>query len=70
MTRDNSTKDDVARAAALKLLATGQATPSEVAELAGVSRQVVAYWIDAAKLNWRKARRARLAAEWRKIARS
>lgn len=63
-TSDNSTKDDEARAAAVELLRQGLASPSEVAHLAGVSRQLVGHW--AKEINWRKARAATLAKAWRK----
>ena len=65
MTADNST-DDETRRAALKLLSTGLASPSDVAELAGVSRQVVAYWIATAGLDWRTRYRSIRARAWRK----
>lgn len=65
MAPDNST-DPEARRAALTLLAQGQVTLSEAAELAGVSRQLVRYWANVAKLDWRKARSAYLAKLWRK----
>jgi hypothetical protein len=69
MTAKTSTqKDGSARAAALKLLASGEASPAEVATLAGVSRQLVNHW--AQGVDWRKARNARLAKGWRQALRS
>lgn len=68
MTTDNSTTgDSEERRIALKLLSAGVASPSEVAEALGVSPQAVNYWISVAKVNWRKARKARIASELRKI---
>jgi hypothetical protein len=63
MTTPNNTKDESAHRAAISLLRNGLASPSEVAQLAGVSRQLVNYW--ATEIDWRKARAARLAREWR-----
>lgn len=65
---ESSTKDDRARAAAVKLLSQGLASPSEVAQLAGVSRQLVAHW--SRGINWRRARDAALAKSWRRSVRS
>lgn len=65
MTADHS-KDRETREAALKMLREGTATPSEVGRLAGVSRQLVNYWIDAEKIDPRKIRETRLAKEWRR----
>lgn len=68
MTNDTNTeRDAVARKAAQALLSQGLATPSEVARLAGVSRQLVNHW--AREIDWRKARSAQLAKAWRKHAR-
>jgi transposase len=68
MTTETSTeKDDRARRAAVKLLARGLASPSEVAKLAGVSRQLVNHW--ASSIDWRRARNEALAKAWRKLAR-
>lgn len=63
MTTPTITKDEAAHRAAMSLLRNGHASPSEVAQLAGVSRQLVNYW--AADIDWRKARSGRLAREWR-----
>lgn len=62
MTTQTST--EITRKAALKLLAAGTASPSEVADLAGVSRQLVRFWIKSADLNWRAARMAALQKAW------
>lgn len=68
MTTETSTeKDAAARRAAVKLLTQGLATPSEVAKLAGVSRQLVNHW--AREIDWRKARSAQLTKAWRKLTR-
>lgn len=58
--------DEIGRKAALSLLARGMITPAQTAELAGVSRQLVAYWISSAGINWRKAFDRRQASIWRK----
>lgn len=59
-------KDDEARSAALSLLARGQITPGQAAELAGVSRQLVAYWLKAAGVDWKRAWLRRSAGLWRR----
>lgn len=59
-------KDDEARSAALSLLARGMITPGQAAELAGVSRQLVAYWLRHADINWRRAWARRQAGMWRR----
>lgn len=58
--------DPEARRAALVLLAKGEATMAEVAQLAGISRQVVRYWAEVAGIDWSRARTDRLARAWRK----
>jgi transposase-like protein len=58
------TIDDSTRRKALKLLARGVATMSEVAELAGVSRQLVRYWAEREGLDPVTARRDYLARLW------
>jgi hypothetical protein len=58
--------DPEARRAALELLAEGLGTPGDIAQLAGVSRQVVEQWADRAGVNWRKVKRANLTTAWRK----
>ena len=65
MSPDNSTVDPAARRAAIYLLSQGLATPSEVAELAAVSRQLIRYWLSREKFDWQKARNARLVKSWR-----
>lgn len=59
-------KDDEARSAALALLARGMLTPGQAADLAGVSRQLVAYWLKAAGIDWQRAWRRRQAGVWRR----
>jgi predicted HTH domain antitoxin len=59
-------KDDEARSAAVSLLARGMITPAQAAELAGVSRQLVRYWIKAAGIDWRRAWERRQAGMWRR----
>lgn len=63
MTNDYSTE----RAAALAMLNAGLATASEVARLAGVSRQLVRHWATQEGIDPRRIRDARLAKEWRKL---
>jgi hypothetical protein len=58
--------DDESRTAAISLLSKGMATPSQVATLAGVSPQLVAYWIKAAGIDWRRAWLRRQAGMWRR----
>lgn len=43
-TIEDTTKDPAAKAAAIALLTKGLASQSEVARLAGVSRQLVKHW--------------------------
>lgn len=59
-------KDDEARSAALGLLARGMITPGQAADLAGVSRQLVAYWLKHAGIDWRRAWERRQASLWRR----
>jgi len=59
-------KDDEARSAALSLLTRGMITPGQGAELAGVSRQLVAYWLRQAGIDWRRAWERRQAVMWRR----
>ena len=63
MTKDDTTKDNDARRTVISLVRRGLASPAEAAELAGVSRQVINYWIRG--IEWRKARAAKLAIAWR-----
>lgn len=58
-----------ARRAALALLAEGVVRPHEAAELAGVSLQVMSYWIAAAGVDWQRVRKRRLAKAWGKTLR-
>lgn len=58
-----TTQDNHIRDKARKFLERGIASPSEVAELAGVTRQLVYYW--ASDIDWRKARQNRLIKAWR-----
>jgi DNA invertase Pin-like site-specific DNA recombinase len=44
MTKDGTTKDPAAKAAAIALLSKGLASQAEVARLAGVSRQLMRHW--------------------------
>jgi Uncharacterised protein family (UPF0175) len=59
-------KDEIGRNAAVSLLARGMITPSQAAELAGVSRQLVAYWLRHAGIDWRRAWERRQAGMWRR----
>lgn len=56
--------EDSRKAAALKLLSSGEATLSEVASLCGESKQRVDYWARQAGLNPPRAREIRLARIW------
>lgn len=58
--------DQEARSAALSLLSKGMVTPSQAAALAGVSAQLVAYWMRAAGIDWRRAWLRRQASIWRR----
>ena len=51
--------------AVIGLLARGLCRPHEAAELAGVSLQVMNYWI--AGMNWKRNRRAELLKAWRRV---
>jgi hypothetical protein len=53
------------RNAALALLARGIGSPGEIAELGGVSRQLVESWARSAGIDWRHVKRARLTKAWR-----
>lgn len=59
--------DNDARRAALALLAEGVVRPHEAAELAGVSLQVMGYWIASAGIDWQRVRKRRLAKAWAKV---
>lgn len=56
--------DDTARKAAIRLIARGLITPAQAAELAGVSRQLVRYWLLERGIDWHKNYDARLAKLW------
>jgi hypothetical protein len=60
------TLDPEARRVALALLAQGVLRPHEAAEMAGVSIQVVNYWLRRAGVDWERIRRRRLGKLWRK----
>lgn len=66
MATKRNTPEHPARAAAIAMLKAGHADPADVATLAGVSRQLVRYWIIQEGIDWRSARDARLLREWRK----
>lgn len=53
------------REAAERLLETGVASPSEVAFVSGVSRQLMNYW--AAGIKWKPARRRHLRKIWKRV---
>jgi len=55
--------------AALNLLRAGIASPSEVAAISGASRQAINFWLRAAGLDWRRARRVVLQKAWAKALR-
>jgi len=59
-------KDAEARSAALALIARGLLTPGQAAELAGVSRQLVHFWLKQHGISWQATHQARLATMWRK----
>ena len=56
--------DPEAKAVALRLLRAGYVTPSEVARLAKVSRQLVTKWCATDQIDWRVARHLWLEARW------
>ena len=58
--------DQEARSAALALLARGMLTPGQAARLAGVSHQLVRYWLKTAGIDWRRAWARRQASMWRR----
>ena len=64
MTIKDNTKDHPAKAAAVALLTKGLASQSEVARLAGVSRQLVRHW--AMDIPVERNRNATLSKLWRK----
>lgn len=60
------TDHDNTERAALSLLRRGLATQSEVATLAGVSRQLVRYWANREGIDCARARHAMLLKAWQK----
>lgn len=62
-TKDDTTKDPAAKAAAIALLSKGLATKAEVARLAGVSKQLMQHW--ALDIPIEKNRAALLSRLWR-----
>jgi hypothetical protein len=66
MTPKDTRKDEDAHRAAMALLREGLVNPSEAADLAGVSRQLVRHWLMAAGIDWRKQRDAYLTKHWRR----
>lgn len=60
------TTQDITERAALSLLAQGLATQSEVAGLAGVSRQLVRYWVKRERIACERMRKSALVKLWRK----
>jgi transposase-like protein len=58
--------DDSTKAAALKLLASGQATVADIAALTGNSRQLIAYWALYAGIRATTTRAKYLAKLWKK----
>lgn len=67
-TTQDTTKDPAAKAAAIALLTKGLASQSEVARLAGVSRQLVRHW--AKDIPVERNRNAVLAKLWRQTLRA
>jgi transposase len=57
-------KDTDARRAVVALIGRGLLSPNEAMKLAGVSRQLIYYWVKAADINWRRVRSAKLAKLW------
>ncbi len=53
------------RAVALTLIARGLMTPAQAADLAGVSRQLVHFWLKQEDIRWQAVHQARLATLWR-----
>lgn len=60
------TTQDITERAALSLLSQGLASQSEVADLAGVSRQLVGYWVKRDRIHCDRTRKAVLLRAWRK----
>ncbi len=61
-----SSMDKNAKEIALEMAREGAASMSEIADLAGVSRQLLLYWLKAADIDINRTRAAYLAKEWRK----
>jgi transposase-like protein len=59
-------KDPEAKRAVLLLIARGQATVPEVAQLAGVSRHLIRRWCASRGMSVDRARKAKLVRIWRK----
>jgi predicted HTH domain antitoxin len=59
-------QDDEARITAVKLISRGLITPGEAARLAGVSRQLVNYWIRRKGVQWQDRYYDRIGKVWRK----
>lgn len=57
-------KDEMARRVGLEILARGLMTPRDVAQVSGLSRQVVDHWVKSTGVNWRAAYQARISAAW------
>jgi hypothetical protein len=66
MASKRNTPEHPMRDQTIRMLKAGHADPADVAILAGVSRQLVRYWIMQEGIDWRSARDARLLREWRK----
>jgi hypothetical protein len=65
MAKDYSTDSrDGTRRAAIEILSEGLATHSEVARLAGVSRQLVRHWADREGIDVPRTRAAKLREMW------
>lgn len=60
------TPNDSTKSAALHMLAKGEATLAEVAQLAQTSRQLVRYWAKRTGIDPGKARDAFLARAWKR----
>lgn len=58
-------QDDEARFTAITLISRGVMTPGEAARLAGVSRQLVNYWLKRKGVQWQSRYHDRLGKLWR-----
>lgn len=54
------------RAAILALLARGEITLAEAAQLASASRQLTRYWVQHAGVDWKRVRNARITKAFQK----